>query len=56
MEVFMEPNAIRFLEQAGITMPLIGFYDEPDTKPYESITVPQLDKRKWTFSGIQTLF
>jgi hypothetical protein len=45
----MQPDATRLLEKAGITTPLIGFYDAPNTKPYQPIIVPQPDTRTCTF-------
>jgi len=37
----MNPNPKEILKIAGIEIPLIGFYDIPDTKPFEPITKPK---------------
>jgi len=37
----MQPNADNLLQIAGITTPLIGFYDVSDTKPFEPFTKPK---------------
>ncbi|MCP4373132.1 MAG: DUF169 domain-containing protein [Deltaproteobacteria bacterium] len=37
----MQPNPNILLEIAGITTPLIGFYDTPDTKPFEPFAKPK---------------
>lgn len=36
----MQPNADNLLQIAGITTPLIGFYDVPDPKPFEPFAKP----------------
>jgi hypothetical protein len=46
----MQPDATRLLERSGITTPLIGFYDAPDTKPFKPITIPKPDTRTCTFA------
>lgn len=37
----MQPNTDNLLRIAGITTPLIGFYDVPDTKPFEPFAKPK---------------
>lgn len=37
----MQPNPNNLLEIAGITTPLIGYCDTPDTKPFEPFAKPQ---------------
>lgn len=37
----MQPNANNLLKVSGITTPLIGFYDVPDTKPFEPFADPK---------------
>jgi hypothetical protein len=37
----MNPDPTRLLEIAGITTPLIGFYDVPGPKPFEPCTTPE---------------
>lgn len=37
----MQPNPDNLLKIAGITTPLIGFYDVPDTKAFEPFTKPK---------------
>ncbi|MBW2058219.1 MAG: DUF169 domain-containing protein [Deltaproteobacteria bacterium] len=36
----MPPDPTRLLETAGITTPLVGFYDVPDPKPFEPFAEP----------------
>ncbi len=37
----MQPNADKLLQISGISAPLIGFYDVPDTKPFEPFVEPK---------------
>jgi len=37
----MQPNANNLLNIAGITTPLVGFYDTPDIKPFEPFAKPK---------------
>ncbi len=37
----MQPDTENLLETAGITTPLIGFYDIPDKKPFEPFAKPE---------------
>ncbi len=46
----MQPDVTRLLRRAGIKTPLIGFYDAPDIKPFEPITIPKPDTRTCTFA------
>jgi hypothetical protein len=50
MEATMQPDAIRLLERSRITTPFIGFYDAPDSKPFEPLTVPKPDTQTCTFT------
>ncbi len=38
----MQPNADMLLEIARITTPLVGFYDTPDSTPFEPFAEPQM--------------
>ncbi|MCD4845299.1 MAG: hypothetical protein K8R25_12515 [Methanosarcinales archaeon] len=38
----MKPDPKNLLEIAGIKIPLIGFYDVPDSKPFELFARPKL--------------
>lgn len=40
----MQPNPDNLLKKAGITHPLIGFYDAPDPAPFEPILTPKSGK------------
>lgn len=46
----MQPDPSTLLEIANITTPLIGFYDAPDTKPFEPLMSPIPGRRACTFS------
>ncbi len=46
----MIPNADYLLEKTGISLPLIAFYDAPDTKPFEPIVTPSKQGRACMFS------
>ena len=35
----MKPDHTRLIEIAGIKTPLIGFYDVPDTRPFEPMAI-----------------
>ena len=37
----MSPDPSELLEIAGLRIPLIGFYDVPDIKPFEPIAIPK---------------
>ena len=37
----MQPNPSKLLQQSAITIPIIGFYDVPDPKPFEPFTRPK---------------
>ncbi len=46
----MQPDAKRLIERSGITAPLIGFYDAPDTKPFEPLIVAKPITRTCIFA------
>jgi len=46
----MQPDPTRLIEQAGITTPLIGCYDAPETDPFAPITIPKPETRTCTFA------
>lgn len=46
----MQPNPGTLLKKAGITTPLIGFYDVPDTAPFAPLVKPIPGKRACVFS------
>ena len=46
----MQPDPGKLLEVAGITIPLIGFYDAPDTCPFEPLVEPERGKHVCIFS------
>lgn len=37
----MQPHAEKLIEIAGITTPLVGFYDVPDTQPFAPFVTPR---------------
>jgi hypothetical protein len=45
----MQPNPTRLLEKAGLTTPLIGFYDAPDPEPFAPLVGPAEGKRACVF-------
>lgn len=46
----MQPDATNLLKIAGITTPLIGFYDVPDTTPFAPLVKPAPGKRACIFA------
>lgn len=46
----MQPDAVRLIKQAGITTPLIGFYDAPEPGPFTPITIPKPGTHTCTFA------
>lgn len=46
----MQPDPTNLLGKTGITTPLIGFYDAPDTEPFAPVTMPKPDARTCTFA------
>jgi hypothetical protein len=45
-----QPNPTNLLQRIGITTPLVGFYDAPDTTPFEPLTQPKPGNRACIFS------
>lgn len=45
----MQPEPEDLMKQAGIGYPLIGFYDAPDTKPFEPLVTPKKGKHRCLF-------
>jgi len=37
----MQPDSTNLLERIGLTIPLVGFYDAPDTEPFEPLVEPK---------------
>lgn len=46
----MQPDPSRFLEKAGIDLPLIGFYDAPGTEAFEPLVGPEHGKHNCVFA------
>lgn len=46
----LQPDSSTLLKIANITTPLIGFYDAPDTAPFEPLVSPVQGKRACTFA------
>lgn len=46
----MNPNPTYLLEKTQIELPLIAFYDAPDTKPFEPVVTPNKQGRACMFS------
>ncbi len=46
----MQPDSTKLLQKAGITTPVIGFYDAPDTEPFAPVTSPKPDTLTCTFA------
>lgn len=46
----MKPNPSYLLEKTEIKLPLIGFYDAPETKPFEPIVKPNKQGRACLYS------
>jgi len=46
----MQPDPANLLKIIGITTPLIGFYDAPDTSPFEPLVRPKPGKRACVFA------
>lgn len=49
----MQPDPTKLLQRTGIQTPLIGFYDAPDTGPFDPIIAPKPDIRTCTFAFYQ---
>jgi len=46
----MQPDATNLLEQMGLEIPLLGFYDAPDTPPFEPLVEPKPGTHACTFA------
>ena len=46
----MIPNPEHFLSKAGINIPLVGFYDAPDSSPFEPLITPTPGKYACVFA------
>jgi hypothetical protein len=46
----VQPDPTNLLEKIGLKVPLIGFYDAPDTKPFEPLVEPTPGKRACVFA------
>jgi len=45
-----QPDPTNLIKRIGLTVPLIGFYDAPDTSPFEPVTQPKPGKRACVFA------
>ena len=45
-----QPDPAYLISRIGLTIPLIGFYDAPDTSPFEPLIKPELGKRACIFA------
>ena len=45
----MLPDSAHLLKKAGISLPLIGLYDAPDSTPFEPLVGPKPGKRACVF-------
>jgi len=45
-----QPNPAYLISRIGLTIPLIGFYDAPDTSPFEPLIEPESNKRACIFA------
>ena len=45
-----QPDAANLIKRIGLTIPLVGFYDAPDTAPFEPLITPKLGKRACIFA------
>jgi hypothetical protein len=46
----MQPDPTNLLERIDLTIPLVGFYDAPETKPFEPLVSPDPGKRICVFA------
>ena len=46
----MQPDASNLLEKMGLEIPPIGFYDAPDTRPFEPLVEPKPGTRACVFA------
>lgn len=46
----MAPDPSRLLERLGITLPLIGFYDAPDTQGFDPVVAPEPKRHVCVFA------
>jgi hypothetical protein len=44
-----QPDPTNLIKRIGLTIPLIGFYDAPDTLPFEPLLRPKSGKRARCF-------
>jgi hypothetical protein len=45
-----QPDPTDLLEQIGLNVPLVGFYDAPDVRPFEPLTGPKPGRRACVFA------
>ena len=45
-----QPDPTNLIKRIGLTIPLIGFYDSPDTVPFEPLVRPRSGKRACVFA------
>jgi hypothetical protein len=46
----VQPDSTNLIEQIGLSVPLIGFYDAPDISPFEPLVEPEAGKRACLFA------
>ncbi|MBW2648576.1 MAG: DUF169 domain-containing protein, partial [Deltaproteobacteria bacterium] len=46
----MQPDSTNLIEKVGLKIPLIGFYDAPDTSPFEPLVKPRPGRWACTFA------
>ena len=45
-----QPDPTNLIKRIGLTVPLVGFYDAPDTSPFEPLVQPKSGKRACVFA------
>ena len=46
----MQPDSSTLLRKIDLNIPLIGFYDVPDTRPFEPVAHPEAGKHVCLFA------
>jgi hypothetical protein len=50
MNAQRQPDPTNLLEKMGRDVPIVGFYDAPDARPFEPLTGPKLGRRACVFA------
>jgi hypothetical protein len=50
MNAQKQPDPTNLLDKIGLDVPLIGFYDAPDARPFEPLTGPKFGRRACVFA------